>query len=141
MRISDWSSDVCSSDLPAGPMPSGLANKEKQRVRQLYAEGKATRDELLEAEAASYHGAGTCTFYGTANSNQMMMELMGLTAPAAASPNPGTSLRKDRTPARRPPLAPTGGAAAHQRRLGRRSDERATEHATPRLQPPPAQHG
>jgi len=53
--------------VPAGPMPSGLANKEKQRVRQLYAEGKAGKAELLEAEAASYHGAGTCTFYGTAN--------------------------------------------------------------------------
>ena len=59
--------------IPAGPMPSGLANKEKQRIRQLYAEGKVGREELLEAEAASYHGAGTCTFYGTANSNQMMI--------------------------------------------------------------------
>src|SRR3546814_5840010 len=76
-------------------MPSGLANKEKQRVRQLYAEGKATRDELLEAEAASYHGAGTCTFYGTANSNQMMMELMGLHVPGSAFTNPGTKLRQE----------------------------------------------
>jgi phosphogluconate dehydratase len=64
-----------------GPMPSGLANKEKQKVRQLYAEGKVGRDELLESESASYHGAGTCTFYGTANSNQMMMEMMGLHMP------------------------------------------------------------
>ncbi|HXG81271.1 MAG TPA: phosphogluconate dehydratase [Sphingomicrobium sp.] len=80
--------------IPAGPMPSGLANKEKQRIRQLYAEGKATKDELLAAESASYHGAGTCTFYGTANSNQMMMELMGLHIPGAAFVNPGTPLRQ-----------------------------------------------
>jgi phosphogluconate dehydratase len=64
--------------IPGGPMPSGLANKEKQRVRQLYAEGKASKDELLASESASYHSAGTCTFYGTANSNQMLMDLMGL---------------------------------------------------------------
>src|SRR3954454_21933559 len=70
--------------IPAGPMPSGLSNKEKQRVRQLYAEGKIGRDELLESESASYHSAGTCTFYGTANSNQMMVELMGLHIPNAA---------------------------------------------------------
>ncbi len=78
-------------------MPSGLANKEKQRIRQLYAEGKVGRDELLEAEAASYHGAGTCTFYGTANSNQMMMEMMGLHVPAASFVNPGTKLRQELT--------------------------------------------
>src|SRR5436305_2950539 len=75
--------------VPAGPMPSGLANREKQRVRALYAQGKASRDELLESESASYHGAGTCTFYGTANSNQMMMEVMGLHLPGAAFVNPG----------------------------------------------------
>jgi len=80
--------------IPGGPMPSGLANKEKQRVRQLYAEGKASKDELLVAEAASYHSAGTCTFYGTANSNQMMMELMGLHVPGAAFANPNTPLRQ-----------------------------------------------
>ncbi|HEU0309814.1 MAG TPA: phosphogluconate dehydratase [Sphingomicrobium sp.] len=80
--------------LPGGPMPSGLANKEKQRIRQLYAEGKATREELLASESASYHDAGTCTFYGTANSNQMMMELMGLHIPGAAFINPGTPLRQ-----------------------------------------------
>jgi phosphogluconate dehydratase len=79
--------------VPAGPMPSGLANKEKARVRQLYAEGKASREDLLEAESASYHGAGTCTFYGTANSNQMMMEVMGLHVPGTAFVNPGTALR------------------------------------------------
>ena len=71
--------------IPSGPMPSGLANKEKQRVRQLFAEGKASKEELLAAEAASYHGAGTCTFYGTANSNQMMMEMMGCTFRARRS--------------------------------------------------------
>ena len=83
--------------IPAGPMPSGLANKEKQRVRQLFAEGKVGRDELLEAEAASYHGAGTCTFYGTANSNQMMMEMMGLHMPGSSFCNPGTKLRQELT--------------------------------------------
>src|SRR5689334_24353452 len=80
--------------VPAGPMPSGLPNKEKQRIRQLYAEGKVGRDELLESESASYHGAGTCTFYGTANSNQMMMDVMGLHMPGASFINPGTKLRQ-----------------------------------------------
>src|SRR5690606_7039320 len=70
--------------VPSGPMATGIANKEKQAVRQLYAEGKATRAQLLESEAKSYHSAGTCTFYGTANSNQMMMEMMGLHMPGAA---------------------------------------------------------
>jgi phosphogluconate dehydratase len=83
--------------IPAGPMPSGLANKEKQRIRQLYAEGKVGRTELLEAESSSYHGAGTCTFYGTANSNQMLMEVMGLHMPGAAFVNPGTKLRQELT--------------------------------------------
>ena len=80
--------------VPGGPMPSGLPNKEKQRIRQLYAEGKVGRPELLEAESRSYHSPGTCTFYGTANSNQMMMELMGLHVPNAAFVNPGTPLRQ-----------------------------------------------
>ncbi|GAB3382432.1 phosphogluconate dehydratase [Lysobacter fragariae] len=79
--------------VPAGPMTSGLPNKEKAAVRQRYAQGLATREELLEAEAASYHGAGTCTFYGTANSNQMLMEVMGLHLPGTAFVNPGTTLR------------------------------------------------
>lgn len=78
---------------PGGPMPSGLPNKEKARVRALFAEGKVGRKELLEAESASYHSPGTCTFYGTANSNQMMMETMGLHLPGAAFVNPGTPLR------------------------------------------------
>ncbi len=78
---------------PAGPMTSGLPNKEKARIRELYAQGKVGRDELLEAESQSYHGAGTCTFYGTANSNQMLMEVMGLHIPGSAFINPGTPLR------------------------------------------------
>ena len=80
--------------VSAGPMTSGLPNPEKARIRQLYAEGKATRAELLESESQSYHGPGTCTFYGTANSNQMLMEIMGLMLPGAAFVNPGTDLRE-----------------------------------------------
>ncbi|MEG0868687.1 MAG: phosphogluconate dehydratase [Hafnia sp.] len=79
--------------VPAGPMPSGLPNKEKVRVRQLYAEGKLGRDALLEAEAASYHAPGTCTFYGTANSNQMVIEVMGLHLPGASFVQPDMPLR------------------------------------------------
>ncbi|MEE9313469.1 MAG: phosphogluconate dehydratase [Rhizobiaceae bacterium] len=79
--------------VPAGPMPSGLPNDEKVRVRQLYAEGKIGRDELLKAESASYHSPGTCTFYGTANSNQMLMEFMGLHLAGASFVNPDTTLR------------------------------------------------
>lgn len=80
--------------MPAGPMTSGLPNNEKARIRALYAEGKIGRDELLAAEQASYHGPGTCTFYGTANSNQMLMELMGLHLPGSAFITPGTPLRE-----------------------------------------------
>ncbi|MBP7580441.1 MAG: phosphogluconate dehydratase [Vogesella sp.] len=79
--------------VPAGPMTTGIANDEKAKVRQLYAEGKVGRDALLESEMASYHGPGTCTFYGTANSNQMLMEVMGLHLPGAAFVNPNTPLR------------------------------------------------
>jgi len=79
--------------VPAGPMPSGLPNKEKARIRQAYAEGKVGRDELLEAESQSYHSAGTCTFYGTANSNQLVVEVMGLHLPGSSFVNPGTPLR------------------------------------------------
>ncbi|HNW17670.1 MAG TPA: phosphogluconate dehydratase [Sphingorhabdus lacus] len=115
--------------IPAGPMPSGLANKEKQRVRQLYAEGKVGRAELLDAEAASYHGAGTCTFYGTANSNQMMMEVMGLHIPGAAFINPGTKLRTELTRAAVHRLAEIGWEGEDYRPLGLCVDEKAIVNA------------
>jgi len=83
--------------IPAGPMPTGLSNTEKVRIRQRYAEGKVGRKELLEAESQSYHSAGTCTFYGTANSNQMLMEMMGLHLPGSSFINPGTPLREQLT--------------------------------------------
>ena len=79
--------------VPGGPMTSGISNAEKARVRSLYAEGKATREELLDSEMKSYHGPGTCTFYGTANSNQMMMEMIGLHLPGSAFVTPNTPLR------------------------------------------------
>ena len=85
--------------IPAGPMTSGMNNEDKARVRQLYAEGKVDRAALLEAEAQSYHGPGTCTFYGTANSNQMLMEIMGLHLPGSTFINPGTRLRDEITKA------------------------------------------
>ena len=80
--------------VPGGPMPSGLPNKEKARIRQLFAQGKVGRDALLESEAQSYHSEGTCTFYGTANSNQMLMEVMGLHLPGSAFIPPNTPLRE-----------------------------------------------
>ena len=115
--------------VPAGPMPSGLANKEKQRVRQLYAEGKVGRSELLEAEAASYHSAGTCTFYGTANSNQMMMEVMGLHIPGSAFINPGTKLRTELTRAAVHRLSKIGWDGDDYRPLGLCVDEKAIVNA------------
>ncbi len=115
--------------VPGGPMPSGLANKEKQRVRQLYAEGKATREDLLEAESASYHGAGTCTFYGTANSNQMMMEMMGLHMPNAAFVNPGTKLRHELNRAAVHRVASIGWDGDDYRPLGACVDEKAIVNA------------
>ena len=115
--------------VPAGPMPSGLANKEKQRIRQLYAEGKVGRAELLEAEAASYHGAGTCTFYGTANSNQMMMEVMGLHIPGAAFINPGTKLRTELTRAAVHRVSEIGWEGDDYRPLGLCVDEKAIVNA------------
>ncbi|GBR43257.1 MULTISPECIES: phosphogluconate dehydratase [Neokomagataea] len=83
--------------IPAGPMTSGLPNKEKVRIRQLYVQGKVGTDALMEAENASYHSAGTCTFYGTANTNQMMVEIMGLMMPDSAFINPHTKLRQAMT--------------------------------------------
>ncbi|MGE7156828.1 phosphogluconate dehydratase [Methylorubrum rhodesianum] len=115
--------------IPAGPMPSGLANKEKQRIRQLYAEGKVGRKELLESESASYHGAGTCTFYGTANSNQMMMDVMGLHMPGASFINPGTRLRQAVTRAAVHRLTEIGWNGNDYRPLGRCIDERAIVNA------------
>jgi phosphogluconate dehydratase len=115
--------------VPAGPMPSGLANKEKQRVRQLYAEGKVGSAELLEAEAASYHSAGTCTFYGTANSNQMMMEVMGLHIPGSAFINPGTKLRTELTRAAVHRLSKIGWDGDDYRPLGLCVDEKAIVNA------------
>jgi phosphogluconate dehydratase len=115
--------------IPAGPMPSGLPNKEKQRIRQLFAEGKIGREELLESESASYHSPGTCTFYGTANSNQMMMELMGLHMPGAAFVNPGTKLRQALTRSavhRLPEICANGN---DYRPLGRCVDEKAIVNA------------
>lgn len=79
--------------IPAGPMTTGISNDEKAKIRQLYTEGKVGRDALLESESKAYHGPGTCTFYGTANSNQMLMEIMGLHMPGASFINPGTPLR------------------------------------------------
>ncbi|CAA9891138.1 phosphogluconate dehydratase (6-phosphogluconate dehydratase) [Candidatus Methylobacter favarea] len=85
--------------VPGGPMPSGITNKEKSRARQKYADGKISRQELLEFESKSYHSPGTCTFYGTANSNQMMMEIMGLHLPGSSFINPYTPLRDELTKA------------------------------------------
>ena len=113
--------------VPGGPMPSGLPNKEKQRIRQLYAEGKVGKDELLKAESRSYHSPGTCTFYGTANSNQMMMELMGLHVPNAAFINPGTPLRQALTRAAVHRLAELGRSG--ERPLSQVVDERAIVNA------------
>jgi phosphogluconate dehydratase len=111
--------------VPAGPMVSGLPNGEKARVRQLYAEGKVGRDALLEAEMKSYHGPGTCTFYGTANTNQMLMEIMGLHLPGAAFVNPGTPLRDALTQeAARRALALTASGNEYTP-IGRMLDERA----------------
>jgi phosphogluconate dehydratase len=113
--------------VPGGPMPSGLPNKEKQRIRQLYAEGKAGKDELLKAESRSYHAPGTCTFYGTANSNQMMMELMGLHVPNASFINPGTPLRQALTRAAVHRLAELGRTG--ERPLAQVVDEKAIVNA------------
>ena len=113
----------------AGAMPTGISNKEKQRVRQLYAEGKATRAELLESESSSYHAPGVCTFYGTANSNLMMLEMMGLQMPGAAFINPGTPLRQALTRASVHRLAEITRDGNDYRPLGRCVDERSIVNA------------
>jgi phosphogluconate dehydratase len=115
--------------VPGGPMPSGLPNKEKAARRQLFAEGKIGREELLQAEAESYHSPGTCTFYGTANSNQMMMELMGLHLPGAAFVNPNTPLRDALTAAAAKRAAQITGLGEDYRPIGRVVDERAIVNA------------
>jgi phosphogluconate dehydratase len=110
--------------VPSGPMPSGIPNEQKSKVRQAYAEGKATRAELLEVEAASYHSPGTCTFYGTANSNQMLMEIMGLQLPGSSFVAPDTPLRDALTRAAVQAVI-THAAPATRLPLGHIVDERA----------------
>jgi phosphogluconate dehydratase len=111
--------------IPAGPMPSGLPNKEKVRIRQLYAEGKVGRKELLESESQSYHSAGTCTFYGTANSNQMMVEIMGLHLPGSSFINPYTPLRDALTAAAAQQVLKFTALGDDYRPIGRVIDEKA----------------
>jgi phosphogluconate dehydratase len=111
--------------IPGGAMRTGIANKEKAKVRELYAEGKASREELLESEIAAYHGKGTCTFYGTANSNQMMVEAMGLHMPGASFANPMTKLRQELTRAAVQRLPQIGWHGNDYRPIGEIVDERA----------------
>jgi phosphogluconate dehydratase len=115
--------------VPGGPMTSGLANDEKARIRQLFAQGKVGRDALLESETRSYHGPGTCTFYGTANSNQMLMEVMGLHLPGAAFVNPNTPLRDALTAAAAKRAASITALGNEFTPLGRVIDERAITNA------------
>jgi phosphogluconate dehydratase len=111
--------------VPAGPMPSGLPNEEKSRIRNAYAEGKLSRAELMAAEMASYHGPGTCTFYGTANTNQMLMEFMGLHLPGASFVNPNTPLREALTDAAVERAATITALGNDYRPAGEVLDERA----------------
>src|ERR1700761_4098417 len=111
--------------VPAGPMTSGISNAEKAKVRGLFAEGKATREELLASEMAAYHGPGTCTFYGTANSNQMLMEMMGLHLPGAAFINPGTPLRTALTAAAARRVVEIGARQQDYAPMGRVVSEKA----------------
>ena len=115
--------------IPGGPMPSGLPNKAKAAVRERFATGDCGREELLEAEIAAYHTQGTCTFYGTANTNQMMMEVMGLHMPGAAFVNPGTKLRQELTRAAVHRLAKIGAHGDDYRPLGACVDEKAVVNA------------
>jgi phosphogluconate dehydratase len=116
---------LASAFVPSGPMPSGIPNEEKSKVRQAFAAGKATRAELLEAEARSYHGAGTCTFYGTANSNQMLMEIMGVHLPGASFEPPDTPLRHALTEATVERVLATDCMGEHYMPVGHIIDERA----------------
>ena len=115
--------------VPSGPMGTGISNKEKQKTRQLYAEGKVGRDELLASEMGSYHSPGTCTFYGTANSNQMMMEMMGLHVPGAAFVQPGAKLRQELSRAATHRLAAIHQKGDDFRPLSRVVDEKAIVNA------------
>jgi phosphogluconate dehydratase len=115
--------------VPAGPMPSGVSNKAKAEVRERYAAGTATREELLETEAASYHAPGTCTFYGTANSNQILLEAMGLQLPGASFVNPGTPLRDALTVAATARAAAITALGDDYRPIGKLVDERAIVNA------------
>jgi len=114
---------------PAGPMTPGLSNREKAAVRERFAAGTATREELLEAESASYHGPGTCTFYGTANSNQVLLEAMGLQLPGASFVNPGTALRGALTEAATARALDITALGDDYRPIGRLVDERAIVNA------------
>ena len=111
--------------VPAGPMPSGIANSEKARVRQLFAQGEIGREELLAAEAASYHAPGTCTFYGTANSNQLLMEAMGLQLPGGSFVNPDAPLREALTQAAAEHITRITRQSGRLRALGKVLDERS----------------
>jgi phosphogluconate dehydratase len=115
--------------VPAGPMPSGIPNKEKAAVRQRHAQGLASDEELLDAEAASYHSPGTCTFYGTANSNQMLMEVMGLHMPGTAFVNPNTALRDALTVAATERVLRITALGDDYAPLARQVDERAIVNA------------
>ncbi|MGV8931082.1 MAG: phosphogluconate dehydratase [Luteimonas sp.] len=115
--------------LPAGPMTPGIPNKLKAEVRERYAAGEATREELLEAESSSYHGPGTCTFYGTANSNQVLLEAMGVQLPGASFVNPGTPLRDALTRAATERALRITALGDDYRPLGRLIDERAIVNA------------
>lgn len=115
--------------VPAGPMTTGIGNDDKARVRQRFAQGLATREELLASEMAAYHGPGTCTFYGTANSNQMLMEVMGLHLPGAAFVNPGTELRDGLTRAAAQRLARITRQGDEYLPIARIVDERAIANA------------
>jgi len=115
--------------VPGGPMTSGMSNPEKSRIRNLYTEGKVGREELLQAESASYHDAGTCTFYGTANSNQMMMEIMGLHLPGAAFVNPNTPLREALTRAATLRAAAITSLGEHYLPMAKLVDERTVVNA------------
>jgi phosphogluconate dehydratase len=116
--------------IPAGPMESGLKNKEKQRIRQLFAEGKIGREELLQAESDSYHSAGTCTFYGTANSNQVLLEALGLQLPGSSFVNPSDPMRQRLTIEACHQLTRITALGSDYRPVGEIVDERSIVNAT-----------